>query len=37
VAKKEKYINNRHVQILAEWRRDPWNWGKNHGFPKAEK
>lgn len=37
VAKKEKYINNRHVQILAEWRKDPWGWGAKHGFPRVEK
>jgi orotate phosphoribosyltransferase len=37
VARKEKYINNNHVQILAEWRKDPWNWGANHGFPRVEK
>jgi len=37
VAKDEGYINNNQLKILAEWRKDPWNWGKNHGFPRVEK
>jgi len=36
VAKEENYIHNTQLKSLAEWRKNPWNWGKNHGFPREE-
>jgi orotate phosphoribosyltransferase len=32
-----KYLTEEQVAICKEWRQDPWNWGKRHGFPKVEK
>jgi len=36
-AKQEEYINQNQTEMLAEWRRDPFNWGEKHGFPKIIK
>jgi len=37
VAKETGYINNQQIEMLEEWRADPWKWGEKHGFPKVEK
>lgn len=31
------YLNQDDEILLKEWRKDPFNWGEKHGFPKAEK
>ena len=37
VATETKYLKPNQVDILKEWRADPFNWGAKHGFPKVEK
>jgi len=37
VAKNTGYISKEHLEMLKEWREDPFGWGKKHGFPKVEK
>ena len=37
VAKQEKYLTNKQVKLLEEWRANPLEWGEKHGFPKVEK
>jgi orotate phosphoribosyltransferase len=37
VAKDLRILNADHINMLDEWRADPFNWGANHGFPKVEK
>ncbi len=37
VAKETGYINDQQVEMLAEWRADPFGWGEKHGFPKVER
>jgi len=37
VAKQIGYIDAEQVEMLAEWRQDPFNWGEKHGFPKVIK
>jgi len=37
VATEKKYLKPNQVDLLKEWRADPFNWGDNHGFPKVEK
>ncbi len=36
-AKKTGYLNNEQVEVLQNWRADPFNWGEKHGFPMDEK
>jgi orotate phosphoribosyltransferase len=31
------YLEQDQVDVLQEWRANPFNWGENHGFPKVEK
>jgi orotate phosphoribosyltransferase len=33
----ERYISESQLKTLEEWRKDPFNWGEKHGFPKGEK
>ncbi len=37
VAVAENYISESQLKSLEEWRKDPFNWGEKHGFPKGEK
>lgn len=37
VAKKTNYITPEQVEILAEWRQSPFEWGEKHGFPPVKK
>ncbi len=37
VAKETGYIDDQQVEMLREWREDPFGWGEKHGFPKIEK
>ncbi len=37
VAVESGYINKQQADMLAEWRTDPFAWGKKRGFPKVEK
>ena len=37
VAKETEYVNEEQVEMLEEWREDPFGWGEKHGFPKVEK
>lgn len=37
VAKETNYINDKQTEMLAEWRADPFGWGKKYGFPKVER
>ena len=37
IARKSGYIDEGSFKMLAEWRHDPFNWGKKHGFPREEK
>jgi orotate phosphoribosyltransferase len=37
VAKETGYIDSQQVEMLREWREDPFRWGEKHGFPKVEK
>lgn len=37
VAIETGYIDQDQVNVLQEWRADPFAWGENHGFPKVEK
>jgi len=37
VAEETGYLKEAQVEMLKEWRADPFNWGANHGFPKVEK
>lgn len=36
VARETGYIDNQQEKMLAEWREDPFGWGKKHGFPRVE-
>lgn len=36
-AKEIGYLTSQQVQLLTEWRLDPFGWGEKHGFPKKEK
>mgnify|MGYP001618078591 CR=1 FL=1 len=31
------YMNERQIDMLQDWRKDPFNWGEKNGFPKVEK
>ena len=35
VAKERGYVDEQQVEMLAEWRVDPFGWGGKHGFPKS--
>ncbi len=35
-AKEINYLSQEQVDILKEWRNDPFGWGEKHGFPKVE-
>jgi len=37
IAKETGYVNEQQVEMLTNWRADPFNWGEKHGFPKVEK
>lgn len=37
VASETGYLNKDQVELLKEWRADPFNWGAKRGFPKVEK
>jgi len=37
VAKEVGYIDNSQLEMLNEWRADPFGWGEKHGFPKVER
>ena len=37
IAKNLGYISEEDFKLLSEWKHDPFNWGKKHGFPKEEK
>jgi len=37
VAKEKGHINNQQLEMLSEWREDPFRWGEKHGFPRVEK
>jgi len=37
VAKQTNYLTADQIKLLAEWRKDPFNWGEKHGFLKVEK
>ena len=37
VAKEKEYVNQEQIEMLEEWRTDPFRWGEKHGFPKIEK
>jgi len=37
VAKQIGYMDAPQIEMLAEWRQDPFNWGEKHGFPKVIK
>ena len=37
VAMDSNYITSEDIDVLQEWGQDPFNWGKNRGFPKVEK
>jgi len=36
-ARDENYILSEQVEMLEEWRKDPFNWGERHGFPRVDK
>ena len=36
-AKAKAYISEEEEAMLADWRKDPFNWGEKNGFPKVEK
>lgn len=33
----QKYINQRELELLQDWRKNPFSWGEKNGFPKVEK
>src|SRR4030042_818331 len=37
IAKRIGYLTKEQMEMLQEWRADPFNWGENHGFPKVER
>ncbi len=37
VANERKYLTEEQMQLLKEWREDPFGWGEKHGFPKIER
>ena len=37
VALEKDCIKGEQIKMLEEWRKDPWNWGINQGFPPKEK
>ena len=36
IAAKEGRLNQRQLDALVEWRKDPLNWREKHGFPRAQ-
>ena len=34
-AKEGGVLSQEQIDLLAEWRKDPFGWGEKHGFPKA--
>ncbi|MEI8364583.1 MAG: orotate phosphoribosyltransferase [archaeon] len=36
-AKEINYLTSDQIELLADWRKDPFNWGAKNGFPKIEK
>ncbi|HDQ59857.1 MAG TPA: hypothetical protein ENN30_01540 [Candidatus Woesearchaeota archaeon] len=37
VAKQKGTITDEQFEMLKDWRKDAWNWGEKHGFPKVVK
>jgi len=37
IAKENKYIDNEQIEMLDEWRNNPFEWGEKYGFPKLKK
>tara|TARA_Y100000310_G_C20627734_1_gene786901 strand:- start:786 stop:1481 length:696 start_codon:yes stop_codon:yes gene_type:complete len=37
VAEGMNYLDHKQVEVLEDWRQDPFGWGGKHGFPKVEK
>jgi len=37
VAKSHNYITTQDLEMLEEWRADPFGWGEKHGFPQVKK
>jgi orotate phosphoribosyltransferase len=36
VAKEGGFLSDDQIQLLADWREDPFGWGEKHGFPRVE-
>ncbi len=36
-AQTQKYINQQELELLQDWRKNPFSWGEKNGFPKVEK
>jgi orotate phosphoribosyltransferase len=36
VARSGGYLSGEQIELLADWRKDPFGWGAKHGFPKVE-
>ena len=36
VAKSGGYLPEDQIELLADWRQDPFGWGEKHGFPRVE-
>jgi len=36
-AKEINYLTDEQIELLAEWKKDPFNWGEKHGFSKVNK
>jgi orotate phosphoribosyltransferase len=34
-AKEGGFLSQEQIELLANWRTDPFGWGEKHGFPKA--
>lgn len=37
VAKEHSYFSGADLNVLDEWRADPFGWGERHGFPRVQK
>ncbi len=35
-AREGGFLSQEQIDLLAEWREDPFGWGEKHGFPRAE-
>jgi orotate phosphoribosyltransferase len=36
VAREGGFLSDDQIRLLADWREDPFGWGKKHGFPRVE-